>query len=43
MFGPDFREFTLGGKDRYKTLAWKCVDMDKACRTYFQEQVRYLL
>ena len=25
----------FGGADRYKKLAWKCVDMDKAFHTYF--------
>ena len=35
FFGPEFRVSTFGGVYIYKKLAWKCVDMDKACRTYF--------
>ena len=35
IFGLKFREFTFGGADRYKKIARKCVDMDKACHTYF--------
>ena len=37
IVGPEFREFVLScGEDRYKKLAWKCVDMDMSCHTYFQ-------
>ena len=35
IFGPVFREFKFGVQGRYKTLAWKCVDMDKAYKTHF--------
>ena len=41
IVGPKFREFNFGGEKRYKRLAKRCVDMDKACHTPFKEQVRY--
>ena len=34
IFGPEFREFLFGGADRYKNLACKCFDMDRACNAY---------
>ena len=33
--GPEFRLFAFYGADRYKNLASKCVDMDKACNNYY--------
>ena len=35
IFGPEFISFTFGGQDIYKTLSWQCVNMDKACHTFF--------
>ena len=35
IVGPESREFIFGVQDRYKMVAWKCVDMDKAYHTYF--------
>ena len=32
---PEFRKFKFGREDRYKNIARKCVDMDKACNTCF--------
>ena len=35
VVGTEFREFIFGEQDRYKMLAWKCVDKYKACNICF--------
>ena len=36
IVGTKFREFMFGGLDKYKKLAWECVDMDKTWHNYVQ-------
>ena len=35
IVGPEYRGFIFGVADRFKNFAGKCLDMDKACNTYF--------
>ena len=35
IVSTEFREFTVDRADIYNKLAKKCVNMDKACHTYF--------